>query len=355
MPDITIGGSLKNHAKQPQKNIAARVAQNKAAAKAIAKANPPTITSKGPPPKPKPRPSTSPRAAIFDAYRSKFKTEPSRVEANILRHESGAEITRLFGGKANIHGDFDFSTFDCSMSGEGTLAGQMVNVYTAAFERVHKRKPSAAELECVMAVGRHESRFGKAVYPGGVGPGFHNHGAVQCCKPDGGACREGSFLSSDSSPTDGGGGNKKYAICFKAYPTDVDGAADLIRIIGKKPLELMRKCGNSIAAFAVGMYLQGYFESFNASKKIQDEYSSTITKIVDLGVKTRERAGRVVNYAIGLIKSANSNAKDRGVKRATKNTISLPGKFGLAAIAAIVAVMGAGGYGYYKVQQKGRH
>lgn len=232
------------------------------------------------------------------------------------------------------------------MNGEAATFGSeliqsMIPIYTAAFQRVHGRSASPAELEAVMAVGRHEGGFGTYKYPGGTGLGCNNHGAVQCCKPDAdGKCPPGSFLASDTTPT--ASGSVPYAICFKCYATPEDGAADVIKKVGKRPLELLNKTGGSLAGFSVGMYHNNYFEGFNAPQSTLDKYGPIVgfierylasNKVAKKGATSAQMAGRVLNYAIGLDRNAEAIAKGSDRPRRTTLTVKAFG-FELPQVAA---------------------
>ncbi len=269
------------------------------------------------------------RDTLVSAFEKKFGKPPSRVQLAILREGTKEEV---------------MSTFGVDTASPTALAARMRSVYIDAFKKVHNRSPSNEELEAVMAVGRHETIFATAKFRGGVGPGMHNHGAVQCCKPDAnGECPSNAFLSQDTTPQ-AGGGDVVYSVCFKRYDTDVDGAADLIRIVGNKPLALLKATGGSLSGFAAGMYLQGYFESTNASQATSVKYKPVILAIQKMGVGEARgvpsdvRAGRVLVYALGLDKSADTNAKEMSTKRYTTLTIPFMASVGLVSMLGMLAV-----------------
>ena len=110
--------------------------------------------------------------------------------------------------------------------------------------------PSLAELQGVGAIGRFEGRYGS-----GFGPGVNNWGAIQCqqrppCDPT--KCVEHIDTHADGST---------YGACFRRYPTPVDGAADLIRELYRRPgvPEAMR--AGDASAVARAMRATGYFEA----------------------------------------------------------------------------------------------
>ncbi len=287
---------------------------------------------------------SDPRDAIVTAFEKKYGRPPSRAALAIIRDGTHEEIMS------------SLSTF--SADAASSLAAKMRPVYIEAFKRVHGVTPTNAQLEAVMAVGRHETNFGTAKFRGGVGPGMHNHGAVQCCKPnkETGKCPDNAFLSQDTTPNPNGG-DTVYSVCFKRYANDVDGAADLIRIIGKKPLSIMKATTNSLAGFAAGMYLQGYFESTNASSATATKYAPVVAALVPVlkqdsnkvhaKVSPEVNAGRVLVYAIGLDKSADSSAKDTGLRRSTQLTLTPAIGYGIMGLLATAAI----GFGLWKTSQ----
>ncbi len=297
---------------------------------------------------------TDPRDALVAAFENQHGRPPPRAALAMIRSGTKEEIM------ANL------STFGAepATAKTGGIAARMRDVYIQAFKQVHGATPTNAQLEAVMAVGRHETVFGQAKFRGGVGPGMHNHGAVQCCKPNSeGQCPANAFLSSDTTPN-ANGGDTVYAVCFKRYADDVAGAADLIRIIGKRPLALMKAGTNSLAAFAAGMYLQGYFESTNASQATTTKNSAVISALlpvlksdtnkVHAKVSPEVNAGRVLVYAIGLDKSADSNAKEIGGRRTTQ--LALSSAVGVSAVSffAMLAI----GFGIWKLSEtpkRGQH
>lgn len=109
--------------------------------------------------------------------------------------------------------------------------------------------PSLSELQGVGAIGRFEGRYGSAF------GGANNWGAVQCVgKPP---CDPAKCVEAGDSHADG----SKYRACFRKYPTPVDGAADLIRELYRRPgvPEAMR--AGDATAVARAMRAARYFEA----------------------------------------------------------------------------------------------
>jgi len=277
------------------------------------------------------------RDLFVTAFEKKFGRPPPRAALALIRA----------GTKEEIMSSLNTFGAESPTNPSGGIAKRMRDIYIQAFQKVHGSTPSNAELEAVMAVGRHETVFGQAKFRGGVGPGMHNHGAVQCCKPTNGACPSNAFLSSDTTPNPNGG-DTVYAVCFKRYNTDVDGAADVIRIIGKRPLAMLKASTNSLAAFAAGMYMQGYFESTNASKATADKNSAVVSALVPLlkadtnkvhaRISPEVNAGRVLVYGIGLDRSAESNVKEIGGRRYTQLALHPAIGAGMLSLFGLMAV-----------------
>lgn len=97
-------------------------------------------------------------------------------------------------------------------------------IVNQAFHQVMGRYPTPAERQIVMAVSDLESSYGKGWGKGSStgGKGSHNWGAVQTRDKS-----TPSFGHQDSSI------EGKYNARFKAYSSDVDGAADVVRILFK--------------------------------------------------------------------------------------------------------------------------
>lgn len=96
-----------------------------------------------------------------------------------------------------------------------SVQGWAVGVVSKAFGLVHQRSPSLQEGLFIAALCGLESDFGRAY------GAAKNWGSVHAGKPP---CGPGSILWQDSD----GKGNK-YPICMKAYASDEEGAADVVR------------------------------------------------------------------------------------------------------------------------------
>jgi hypothetical protein len=97
-------------------------------------------------------------------------------------------------------------------------------IVNQAFQQVMGREPTSAERQVVMAVSDLESSYGRGWGKGKStgGQGSHNWGAVQTRSKT-----NPGFTHGDSSV------EGKYTVRFKAYPDDVSGAADVVRLLFK--------------------------------------------------------------------------------------------------------------------------
>lgn len=191
--------------------------------------------------------------------------------------------------------------------------------------------PTEAELQGVMSVAKHESSFGRGWKPGSPMDGSHNMGAIQCCQADSaGNCPTGSALQGDTHP-DG----TKYTVCFKTYPDDVAGAADIIRTLYKrKGVPEALRAGSSYR-LAEAMFLNSYFEG-------------TCQKGDPPGTGTgKERfcaaEPRIRRYAETLFTAAKDSSAVTGVPLA----VSMSKGSSSGGIVSLVAAVGLGAAGFY--------
>lgn len=92
-----------------------------------------------------------------------------------------------------------------------------LGVVSRAFGLVHQRSPELQEALFIAALCRLESNYGRAYGEA------KNWGSVHAGKPP---CGPGSILWTDKDAQ----GNS-YPICMKAYPSDEEGAADVVRLL----------------------------------------------------------------------------------------------------------------------------
>jgi hypothetical protein len=100
-------------------------------------------------------------------------------------------------------------------------------VFLRAWDKVFPGvAPTDRERQIIMAIGRHEGRYGKATKPA-AWIGSNNWGAVQCGQEA--PCGEKCFETTDKR-RDG----TIYHGCFRKYPTPEDGAQHLIELVTQK-------------------------------------------------------------------------------------------------------------------------
>lgn len=136
---------------------------------------------------------------------------------------------------------------------------QARTIIIGAFTQVIGREPTRPEAQCVQAIGALETQYGAGWR--GAGVGSRNWGAIQC-----GASWPGDrFLYSDTHPNDDGT-STTYRAHFRKYPTDEDGAADLVRVVycnkGRDQRVLVPAMLGDTLGFSRGLYQTGYYEGF---------------------------------------------------------------------------------------------
>jgi hypothetical protein len=131
------------------------------------------------------------------------------------------------------------------------------------WESVTGDPPTLAALQVVQAIGRHEGFYGEASKPP-EWKGSHNWGAVQC--GHGLPCANDCFEASDSHE-DG----QRYRACFKRYPSDDAGAADLVRLVtGSRPSVKKWLASGNLDAVAFEMHRTHYHET------LPDRYAAAL-------------------------------------------------------------------------------
>lgn len=161
------------------------------------------------------------------------------------------------------------------------LAAQQQNIHqwardilTQAFRQTMGREPTVSELQLAQAVSWHESNYGRgwraAKNPDGRATSSNNWGAVQSGMPKGNACPINSFMYTDTHPTSAGV-NVPYQVCFKTYPTPVDGAADVVRLLFKSksrgPGITEAARAGSVNDFSTIMYDTKYYEGWGKTRE----------------------------------------------------------------------------------------
>lgn len=157
--------------------------------------------------------------------------------------------------------------------GAGMSDAEAKATLALAFKLELGRDASAAELQWAQAVSWIETggRYagGASGYHGQAGKleGSNNWGGIQAGKPKGGVCPPGSRLATDTFPTQKGV-SVPYEVCFKEYPTPLDGARDFLRVLYvKRPAVLVAaRTGNAHAA-AAAMYDTTYYQGRGSTRE----------------------------------------------------------------------------------------
>jgi hypothetical protein len=123
-------------------------------------------------------------------------------------------------------------------------------IILAGFRQTFNREPTLREAQFAQAVALGESSYGRGWKEPGVGS--FNWGAVQAGRPP---CNPATSFGYGDTHADGEG----YAACFRKYASDVDGAADFIRIMYKPNVLAAANDGN-ISGVSAGMRANRYFE-----------------------------------------------------------------------------------------------
>lgn len=219
--------------------------------------------------------------------------------------------------------------------GESVFLGLSASRHVAARQAILQawsevqpsRQLTTSALQLAQAVAAHETSYGNGWGStcGGAGVGSHNWGAVQKSKPP---CPSDSFLCQDSYPTSSG--SVTYAVCFKSYPDDVSGAADVIRNLTapRRPQTDAALDSGSAQAMAEAMYDEHYYQGFGP-----------------------DRATRVGHYADALFAMAQEIATANGEPLAVARTggiaptllggsvlSSTTGKIALAGVALAIGI-----------------
>lgn len=136
------------------------------------------------------------------------------------------------------------------------------SVLLEAWPRVVSSAPTQRELDGIQAVAAFDGGYGRGYLKKTELQNAHNWGAIHCCLPNAdGSCPSGSVQSSDYNAKTG----KEYVVCFKSYPDDVAGAADVIRnLTTQRPKTWgSLRAGRSVQDWVRDMYIEKYFGGFH--------------------------------------------------------------------------------------------
>lgn len=138
-------------------------------------------------------------------------------------------------------------------------AAEAAPIMARAFASVVHRAPTRRELDGLLALARLETHFGGA-WTTEQGRAAHNWGAVQAGAAVDNVCPVGSFAATDTHPTSGA-----YLACFRAYPSNVAGAADVVRIVMRDAASRRELARGNSQAFAAAQHAAGYYEGRGAT------------------------------------------------------------------------------------------
>lgn len=139
--------------------------------------------------------------------------------------------------------------------------------------------PTLQALQSAQSVALLESGYGKFEPYGSTGA--RNWGSVQCGKlPTDGVCPCQGILWKDTRPNSDGT-STPYEVCFRAYDSDVDGAADLLRHLGPdlRPKTFAALQTGDAEQISAAMYDERYYQGFGATREARIEgHIKAITK-----------------------------------------------------------------------------
>lgn len=159
--------------------------------------------------------------------------------------------------------------------GQGNVHAHARGVVLRAFREVFGRPPNEGEAQAAQLVGWLESHYGRGWRSSGVGS--NNWGAIQggiasgSCSPNTPppVCAPGAgFLHGDTQPQPDGS-SKHYMCCYRVYPTEEAGAADLIRVMygGKRERVRQAAARGDLEGVSREMYDTGYYQGFGATRE----------------------------------------------------------------------------------------
>jgi hypothetical protein len=141
-------------------------------------------------------------------------------------------------------------------------AADAAPIMAQAFALEVGREPSRVELDGLLAVARLETHFGSA-WDTEAGAASHNWGAIQAGRNRDGSCPVGSFGHGDTHPT--ATGDRAYTACFRSYPSDVDGARDVVRTVRRTAAVAAALRAGDVLQLSRAMYRAGYYEGHGAT------------------------------------------------------------------------------------------
>jgi hypothetical protein len=145
------------------------------------------------------------------------------------------------------------------------------------FTRTFGRTPTLPEAQILQGIGWLETQYGAGWH--GAGAGSHNWGAIQSgrapCNP------ATSFEYTDTSPNPDGT-STPYRICFRKYPDDDAGAADLARVAyQRRPTVLAAASAGDIMGASTALYDTTYYQGFGPTReaRIANHYKALLAAV----------------------------------------------------------------------------
>lgn len=170
---------------------------------------------------------------------------------------------------------------------------QAREIVASQYQAMHKRPATPQAVRAIQLVGRLETRYGLAK----PFPGSFNWGAVQCCKPGTDGCPEGSFLHEDSYPRPDGT-SVKYAVCFRKYADDNEGARGLISNLTTARQKVWPLLDSGDAwLIAAAMYDSTYFQGFGKTREDRIDGYARAFERNDAEVTAALGGPRLVSYS----------------------------------------------------------
>lgn len=153
----------------------------------------------------------------------------------------------------------------------------MRQVLCEAFRRQFGREGKRCEMQCLQAVAWLETSYGAGWKPPGAGS--WNFGACQA----GASWRGATFVYTDTHPNKDGT-STPYSVKFRAYPSAIEGAVDLVKIVyvnAGRFVVLAAAGREDTMGFSIALRDTGYYEGFGATvgERISHHHDAVVKAI----------------------------------------------------------------------------
>lgn len=150
---------------------------------------------------------------------------------------------------------------------------QAFDLVSASVKQILGDQPQSVAVFCC-AIGCLESAYGSAWKAPGTGS--HNWGAIQHrappCSPsiEPQPGKPGCFCYRDSTPQSDGT-SKSYAVCFRAYASDIEGVDALVKTVysSRRKSVLAAAQAGDIWAFSAALYDTVYYQGFGKTREVR--------------------------------------------------------------------------------------